>query len=73
MPQGGVWVSGANMRFLFHYTALGPELVYKIGILGLQHMIALFPLLKLVFVLSKSHPRLVWLHVSEGWIVYIGL
>ena len=64
----GFWVSGSNMRFLFRYTALGPELVYKIGILGLQHTIALFPLLKLIFVLSKSHPGLVRLHVSEGWI-----
>ena len=69
----GFWVSGSNMRFLFHYMALGPELVYKIGILGLQHTIALFPLLKLVFVMSKSYPGLVWLHVSESWIIYIGL
>ena len=61
------------MRFLFRYTALGPELVYKIGILGLQHRIALFPLLKLVFILSKSHPGLVRLHISEGGIIYIGL
>ena len=63
MPQGGVWVSECNTRFLFRYTALGPELVYKIVILGLQHTIALFPLLKLFFVLSKSHPGLVRLHV----------
>ena len=38
----GFWVLGPNMRFLFRYTALGPELVYKIGILGLQHTIVLF-------------------------------
>ena len=59
----GFWVSGSNMGFLFRYTTLGPELVYKIGILDLQHTIALFPLLKLVFVLSNSHPGLVRLHV----------